>query len=44
MMMINGDGYNCGFWYFLLEGILLGDNLCLLLKFGFSTSNKYLTN
>jgi hypothetical protein len=44
MMMVNGDGYNYGFWYFLLEGVLLGNNLSLLLKFGFSTSNKYLTN
>jgi hypothetical protein len=26
MMMINGDGYNYGFWYFLLEGVLLGNN------------------
>jgi hypothetical protein len=26
MMMINGDYYNCGFWYFLLEGVLLGNN------------------
>jgi hypothetical protein len=27
-----------------LEGVLLGNNLGLLLKLGFSTSNKYLTN
>jgi hypothetical protein len=26
MMMITGDDYNCGFWYFLLEGVLLGSN------------------
>jgi hypothetical protein len=30
-MMINGDGYNYGFCYFLLEGVLLGNNLGLLL-------------
>jgi hypothetical protein len=30
-------------WYFLLR-VLLGNNLGLLLKLGFSTSNKYLTN
>jgi hypothetical protein len=29
MMMINGDDYNSGFWYFLLEGVLLGNNLGL---------------
>jgi hypothetical protein len=44
MMMVTGDDYNCGFWYFLSEGVLLGNNLGLLLKLGFSTSNKYLTN
>jgi hypothetical protein len=44
MMMINGDGYNYGFWYFLLKGVLLDNNLGLLLNLGFSTSNKYLTN
>jgi hypothetical protein len=44
MMMVNSDDYNCGFCYFLLEGVLLGNNLVLLLKLGFSTSNKYLTN
>jgi hypothetical protein len=26
MMMINDDDYNYGFWYFLLEGVLLGNN------------------
>jgi hypothetical protein len=26
MMMINGDDYNYGLWYFLLEGVLLGNN------------------
>jgi hypothetical protein len=40
MMMTNVEGYNCGFWFFLLEGVLLGNNLGLLLKIGFSTSNK----
>jgi hypothetical protein len=25
MMMVNGDDYNYGFWYFLLEGVLLGN-------------------
>jgi hypothetical protein len=25
MMMINIDGYNSGLWYFLLEGVLLGN-------------------
>jgi hypothetical protein len=44
MMMVNGEDYNYGFWYFLLEGVLLGNNLDLLLKFGFSTRNKYMTN
>jgi hypothetical protein len=44
MMLVIGDDYNCGFWYFLLEGLLLGNNLNLLLKLGLSTSNKYLTN
>jgi hypothetical protein len=43
-MMVNGEDYNYGFWYFLLEGVLLGNNLDLLLKFGFSTRNKYMTN
>jgi hypothetical protein len=42
IMMVNGDDYNFGFWYFVLEGVLLGNNLGLLLKLGFSTSNKYL--
>jgi hypothetical protein len=32
MMIINGDDYNYGFWYFLLEGVLLGNNFGLLLK------------
>jgi hypothetical protein len=31
MMMVNGDDYNYGFWYFLLERVLLGNNLGLLL-------------
>jgi hypothetical protein len=44
MMMVNGDDYNYGLWYFLLEVVLLGNNLGLLLKLGLSTSNKYLTN
>jgi hypothetical protein len=44
MMMVTSDDYNYGFWYFFLEGVLLGNNLGLLLKLGFSTSNKYLTN
>jgi hypothetical protein len=26
MMMINGDDYNYGLWYFILEGVLLGNN------------------
>jgi hypothetical protein len=34
MMMVNGDDYNCGFRYFLLEGVLLANNLGLLLKLG----------
>jgi hypothetical protein len=44
MMMVTDDKYNCGFGYFLLEGVLLGNNLGLLLKLGFYASNKYLTN
>jgi hypothetical protein len=44
MMMVNGDDYSYGFWYFLLEGVLLGNSLGLLLKIWLSTSNKYLTN
>jgi hypothetical protein len=32
MMMINGDDYNCGFWYFLFEGVLLGNNLGIITK------------
>jgi hypothetical protein len=44
MMMVTDGDYNPDFWYFLLEGVLLGNNLGLLLKLGFSTSNKYLTN
>jgi hypothetical protein len=34
MMMVNADDYNYGFWYFLLQGVLLGNNLGLLLKLG----------
>jgi hypothetical protein len=26
MMMVNDDEYNTNFWYFLLEGVLLGNN------------------
>jgi hypothetical protein len=26
MMMVNNDGYNFDLWYFLLEGIRLGNN------------------
>jgi hypothetical protein len=26
MMMVNDHDNNCGFWYFLLEGIHLGNN------------------
>jgi hypothetical protein len=26
MMMINGEDYNYDLWYFLLEGVLLGNN------------------
>jgi hypothetical protein len=44
MMMVDSDDYNCDFLYFLSEGVLLGNNLGLLLKLDFSTSNKYLTN
>jgi hypothetical protein len=29
MMRINGDDYNYGLWYFLLDGVLLGNNLGL---------------
>jgi hypothetical protein len=25
-MMINGDDYNYGLWYFILEGVLLDNN------------------
>jgi hypothetical protein len=25
-MMINNDGYNSNLWYFLLEGVHLGNN------------------
>jgi hypothetical protein len=39
-MMINNDGYNFDLWYFLLEGVLLGNNWVLLLKFGSTYSNK----
>jgi hypothetical protein len=37
MMMVNMDGYNFGLWYFLLEGVHLGNNWV-------TNSNKYLTN
>jgi hypothetical protein len=26
MIMVNDDGYNPDLWYFLLEGVLLGNN------------------
>jgi hypothetical protein len=26
MVMISNDGYNFDLWYFLLEGVLLGNN------------------
>jgi hypothetical protein len=26
MMMVSNDGYNFDPWYFLLEGVLLGNN------------------
>jgi hypothetical protein len=26
MMMVNNDGYNFDLWYFLLEGVHLGNN------------------
>jgi hypothetical protein len=26
MMMVNDDDYNSGLWYFLLEGVILGNN------------------
>jgi hypothetical protein len=26
MMMVNDDEYNSGLWYFLLEGVHLGNN------------------
>jgi hypothetical protein len=26
MMMVNMNGYNCGLWYFHLEGVHLGNN------------------
>jgi hypothetical protein len=32
MMMVTRDDYNYGFWYFLLEGVLLGNNLCIITK------------
>jgi hypothetical protein len=25
-MTVTDDEYNCGFWYFLLDGVLLGNN------------------
>jgi hypothetical protein len=37
VMMVTDDEYNCGFWYFLLEGVLLSNNLGLLLKLGSTT-------
>jgi hypothetical protein len=40
MVMISNDGYNFDLWYFLLEGVLLGNNWVLLLKFGSTYSNK----
>jgi hypothetical protein len=44
MMMVNNDGYNFDLWYFLLEGVFLGNNWVLLLKFGSTNSYKYLAN
>jgi hypothetical protein len=35
MMMITDDDYNYGLSYLLLEGVLLGNNVGLLLKPGF---------
>jgi hypothetical protein len=26
MVMVSNDGYNFDLWYFLLEGVLLGNN------------------
>jgi hypothetical protein len=26
MMIVNDDDYNYGIWYFLLEGVILGNN------------------
>jgi hypothetical protein len=26
MVMVTGDEYKCGLWYFLLDGVLLGNN------------------
>jgi hypothetical protein len=43
MMMVNNDGYNFDLWYFLLEEVHLVI-IGLLLKLGFTNSNKYLTN
>jgi hypothetical protein len=43
-MMVTDDDYIYCFLYFLWEGVLLGNNLGLLLKLAFSTSDKYLTN
>jgi hypothetical protein len=40
MMMISKDGYNFDLWYFLLEGVPLGNNWVLLLKVGSIYSNK----
>jgi hypothetical protein len=25
-MMVTDDDYKCGLWYFLLEGVILGNN------------------
>jgi hypothetical protein len=44
MMMVNNDGYNFDLWYFLLEGVFLGNNWVLLLKFGSTNCYKYLAN
>jgi hypothetical protein len=27
MVMVTDHEYNCGLWYFLLDGVLLGNNL-----------------
>jgi hypothetical protein len=41
--MVNGDYYNYDFGYFLLDGVLLGNNW-VITKTWLTTSNKYLTN